>query len=417
MVPYTNLFLYPERYGEMYQYDAIGNPLNDGTWTYTWQAGRQLASMSKTGTTATFLYNADGLRVRKTVNSTVTNYTLHGRNVMHLTQGSNSLHFFYDASGRPSHVNYNGAMYLYVHNLQGDIIAIRDAAGNNVVTYSYNAWGKPISKAGSMAGTLGTLNPFRYRGYVYDEKTGLYYLRSRYYNPGWGRFVNADHIYSEFSCVLPHNLFCKCTNSPIIYRDSNGIYKELSIDSIEPFGANDWGTNTSKMPVSVMIHVAIGLVEDGYWVYQEGAMVYTAAGVKLLDCVALFNLPAKFWMNKSTYRETFDVRNNTKGIYQANLVNGLKPIPFNDLHALPIGAIIFNKNKSYVYMYIGYYESPDGTIIPYAVVQAESVNFNKVIVQSIYDSKAVLFGELSYVVNDVTYEDTVARYYPYLVRD
>lgn len=37
-----------------------------------------------------------------------------------------------------------------------------------------------ISKTGSLAATIGTLNPFRYRGYVYDEETGLYYLRSRY---------------------------------------------------------------------------------------------------------------------------------------------------------------------------------------------------------------------------------------------
>ena len=65
--------------------DAIGNPTNDGTWSYTWEKGRQLKQMSKSGTTATFLYNADGLRVRKTVNGVVTNYTLHGKNIFHMT--------------------------------------------------------------------------------------------------------------------------------------------------------------------------------------------------------------------------------------------------------------------------------------------------------------------------------------------
>jgi RHS repeat-associated protein len=43
-----------------------------------------------------------------------------------------------------------------------------------------------------MANTLGQHNPLRYRGYVYDRETGLYYLQSRYYNPEWGRFINAD---------------------------------------------------------------------------------------------------------------------------------------------------------------------------------------------------------------------------------
>ena len=31
------------------------------------------------------------------------------------------LHFFYDAQSRPSKVDFNGTMYTYVHNLQGDI--------------------------------------------------------------------------------------------------------------------------------------------------------------------------------------------------------------------------------------------------------------------------------------------------------
>ena len=56
--------------------DAIGNPTNDGAWSYTWEKGRQLKQMVKSGTTATFQYNSEGLRVQKTVNGTVTNYTL-----------------------------------------------------------------------------------------------------------------------------------------------------------------------------------------------------------------------------------------------------------------------------------------------------------------------------------------------------
>lgn len=45
---------------------------------------------------------------------------------------------------------------------------------------------------GTMVSTLGNLNPFRYRGYVYDEETGLYYVASRYYDPEIGRWINAD---------------------------------------------------------------------------------------------------------------------------------------------------------------------------------------------------------------------------------
>ena len=61
---------------------AIGNPLNDGTWTYTWQNGRQLKKMQKSDETVEFVYNENGLRVQKTATSTgVTKYTLHGKNI------------------------------------------------------------------------------------------------------------------------------------------------------------------------------------------------------------------------------------------------------------------------------------------------------------------------------------------------
>ena len=212
--------------GNAIAYDAIGNPLNDGTWTYTWQNGRQLQKMQKAGVTAEFVYNADGLRVQKTVNGVVTKYTLHGKNVVHMTSGADELHFFYDAQNRPAVVVYNGVPYAYVKSLQGDVIAILDAAGNVVVSYVYDAWGAPIGKSGSMAETLGTLNPFRYRGYVFDEETGLYYLRSRYYSNQFCRFLNADSLYAS-------NLFSYCHNEPVQFVDADGT-TEWS-DSRNPF--------------------------------------------------------------------------------------------------------------------------------------------------------------------------------------
>ena len=201
-------------------YDNIGNPLNDGTWQYEWVNGRQLTRMHNVDTNASFVYNENGLRVQKTVNGVVTDYTLHGKNIVHMTQGSNELHFFYDASNKPAIVEFNGSKYAYVHNLQGDIVAILDSNGAAVVQYKYDAWGKQISKTGSMASTLGTLQPFRYRGYVYDEETGLYYLRSRYYNPACCHFINMDAIL--LNGLLVSNQQAYCCNNPVLHSDSNG---------------------------------------------------------------------------------------------------------------------------------------------------------------------------------------------------
>ena len=208
--------------GNAIAYDAIGNPLNDGTWTYTWQNGRQLQKMQKAAVTAEFVYNADGLRVQKTVNGMVTKYTLHGKNVVHMTSGTDELHIFYDAQNRPAVVVYNGTVYAYVKSLQGDIVAILDENGNAVVSYGYDAWGAPLWCTGELAETLGKVQPFRYRGYVFDEETGLYYLRSRYYNPRWGRFVNADAEIAVEAELWDAKLFLYCANNPVRYTDDGG---------------------------------------------------------------------------------------------------------------------------------------------------------------------------------------------------
>ena len=88
----------------------------------------------------------------------------------------------------------------------------------------FDSWGKPLSTSGSLASTLGKDNPFRYRGYVYDEETGFYYLQSRYYNPEVGRFISADVLLSTGQGVLGHNAYAYCLNDPINSVDSTGNF-------------------------------------------------------------------------------------------------------------------------------------------------------------------------------------------------
>ena len=83
--------------------------------------------------------------------------------------------------------------YLFEKNLQGDVVAIYNASGTKLVSYTYDAWGKVTTAyTNNGASTGARYNPFRYRGYYYDEDTGFYYLNSRYYDPCIGRFISAD---------------------------------------------------------------------------------------------------------------------------------------------------------------------------------------------------------------------------------
>ena len=92
--------------------------------------------------------------------------------------------------------------------------------------------------------TLGHYNPLRYRGYVYDAETGLYYLNSRYYNPTLGRFINADEYLSAGENLLITNVFAYCYCDPINLKDPNGniaeaalIFTDLSAELIASIAA------------------------------------------------------------------------------------------------------------------------------------------------------------------------------------
>ena len=95
-----------------------------------------------------FSYDHNGLRTQKKVTKAdgtveMTDYTLHGKRIEHLTRGSDKMHFFYDAQNRPVMVECNGNLYSYAHNLQGDIMGILDSNGSLVVEYGYDAWENP----------------------------------------------------------------------------------------------------------------------------------------------------------------------------------------------------------------------------------------------------------------------------------
>ena len=71
------------------------------------------------------------------------------------------------------------------------------------------------------------MNPFRYRSYQYDDETGLYYLKSRYYDPETGRFINEDSFITLCDSLLGYNMFAYCSNNPITYCDPTGCWREI----------------------------------------------------------------------------------------------------------------------------------------------------------------------------------------------
>ena len=219
--------------GQAITYDEIGNPLSYRGYTLTWQNGRQLATLNGNGVTANYTYDVDGLRTSKTVNGVKHEYYYVGSRLQYEKFGTNELRFFYDSYGDPAGVRYkNGGTttdYYFVCNWRGDVIRIYDGAGTVVANYNYDAWGNVISVTDANGAAItdsthiANVNPLRYRGYYYDFESGLYYLRSRYYDPEIGRFINGDVVIAiDDDCLISSNIFAYCLNNFTGYDDQSG---------------------------------------------------------------------------------------------------------------------------------------------------------------------------------------------------
>lgn len=227
------------------QYDDIGNPLNlkdannNNIVSYTWQNGRQLAKIvTNDGKDISYKYNDNGIRTQKIVNNETTDYYLDGDKVIYEKTGENTIYYTYDGESNLigfKYIKKNGEEYIYeqyyyLRNGQGDITGILDNNLKNVVSYTYDAWGnlKSIKDANGIKvesndiASIGNINPYRYRGYRYDNETGMYYLQSRYYNTDWDRFINADGIANGNENLIEFNMFAYCANNPVNKFDPSG---------------------------------------------------------------------------------------------------------------------------------------------------------------------------------------------------
>jgi RHS repeat-associated protein len=158
-----------------------------------------------------YSYNKDGVRFQKDVNGCIHHYKFSGSRMIKETWNKNVLIPLYGNNGDLWGINYNGKLYYFFKNPQGDIIAIADDQWNVVVRYSYDSFGKLLSIRDARgvqisevqeATHIGYLNPFRYRGYYYDTETHWYSIGNQYYLPETGRWLNNQGEHNEMCSNL-----------------------------------------------------------------------------------------------------------------------------------------------------------------------------------------------------------------------
>lgn len=214
--------------GKPVDYDGYYyNPIYWNGYEFTWEYGNRLTAISGDGYNITYQYDVDGSRIGKIVNDIPTNYYLEDGKVIYESRGYDDevIYYFYDYYDNLAGFVYDDHTYYYVYDGIQNIVGITDENGEVVVEYFYSAYGETLAVCGDKADTIGRLNPYRYKGYRYDEETGLYYLNSRYYSPETGRFIGTDDISSYTSnpqVGTCYNAYAYANNNPIKYYDPDG---------------------------------------------------------------------------------------------------------------------------------------------------------------------------------------------------
>ena len=142
-------------------------------------------------------------------------------------EGEYSLIYSYSSNGIIQSVseisNKDIKTYFYLIDIIGNIVGLVDGNGNIVVEYDYSSYGKVEVKKDTVG--ISKKDHIRYKGYIYDEETKLYYLISRYYDPEIGRFISPDSVeYIEPSSISGLNLYVYCCNDPINMYDPSGNF-------------------------------------------------------------------------------------------------------------------------------------------------------------------------------------------------
>ena len=234
-------------------YDDSGNPTKYKGKTLTWE-GKRLTKYSASSTSNMELsYDGSGMLIGYIQSDTYTDWagaqytnvysremTRDGDRILTekvtsidgalLTNDVKNVKYMYDAKGASGMI-VDGTKYYFRKNIFGDVVEIYNESGAKCAEYAYDAWGTCYTTLDTNG--VGSLNPFRYRGYYFVSRIGLYYLTTRFYDYTTGRFINVDvpSICFDDGLTLPEgcNLYSYCRNNPISYVDPTGHFAIVAL--------------------------------------------------------------------------------------------------------------------------------------------------------------------------------------------
>ena len=165
---------------------------------------------TETGNVQENRYDAEGLRFELLENGRRTSFVYHDGELLH-EEGREEQGTSYHLGAGMEAFRRGQELSYYHRDEQLSTVFVTDGHRNVQNSYQYDAFGMSL-------GTTEKLNNrIRYTGQQYDDVTGQYYLRARYYNPVAGRFMQED-VYQGDGL----NLYAYCGNNPVVYDDPSG---------------------------------------------------------------------------------------------------------------------------------------------------------------------------------------------------
>ena len=315
-----------------------GNPRKNNDIEYEFE-GRRLKSVSEPmgigeQKTVDYTYDSNGLIIKKVLGywydddrdseEFTTQYYYDGDKLITEINQYCRLDFLYDESGLLyGLIKDNSSKYFYVRDYLQNILGIVDQSGKLVVKYKYDAYGNSKGIEDTSGIGIGSYNPFRYKGYYYDDDTEMYYCKSRFYVPKWRRWLNSDSInYLEPQNITCLNLFAYCNNNPVIYVDENGNFA-IAIAAGIAFGIYELLVVLGIVAVTSTVVTAVKLESEYHYIERGINNIIENVSSIIDDCV--------MYINKKVYqRKKVDPRikkKSKKEAKQAAFLKGGKTTP------------------------------------------------------------------------------------------
>jgi RHS repeat-associated protein len=250
--------------GVSFQYDANGNIVSktdsSSTTSYVYDSENRLIELrTPNAQLITYKYDPFGRRIEKNVNGVITRYVYDREDILYeLDASGNVITEYVHGPGidEPIAMLRNNQTYYYHADGLGSIIAITNSAGQVVQRYEYDSFGQITYTQDATF-----KQPYTFTGREYDEESGLYYYRARYYDARVGRFVTQDPILSPINptsvgisqsinknvWLLPylkanpkalHSYLY--TNNPLTFTDPYGLHTYVPIGNT-PQGGTVYG--------------------------------------------------------------------------------------------------------------------------------------------------------------------------------